>query len=68
MSNTKNITSAKVKVTQIKSSIGHKYDQKQTLLGLGLNKMNRAVILENTNSTQGMLKKVKHLLKIENIN
>ncbi|XVN41293.1 MAG: 50S ribosomal protein L30 [Rickettsia endosymbiont of Argas persicus] len=56
-----------VKVTQIKSSIGRKYDQKLTLIGLGLNKINKSVILKNTDSIKGMLKKVEHLLKIENI-
>lgn len=56
-----------VKVTQVKSSIGLKYDQKLTLIGLGLNKINKSVVLKNTDSVQGMLKKVGHLLKIENV-
>ncbi|HJD64591.1 MAG: 50S ribosomal protein L30 [Janthinobacterium lividum] len=56
-----------VKVTQVKSSIGRKYDQKLTLIGLGLNKINKSVVLKNTDSVQGMLKKVGHLLKIENV-
>ncbi|ABE05125.1 50S ribosomal protein L30 [Rickettsia sp. MEAM1 (Bemisia tabaci)] len=56
-----------VKVTQVKSSIGRKYDQKLTLIGLGLNKINKSVVLKNTDSVQGMLKKVEHLLKIENV-
>lgn len=70
MSNTKEkkITEAQIKVTQVKSSIGRKYDQKQTLIGLGLNKIGRVVIVNATNSIKGMLKKVEHLLKIENIN
>ena len=55
-----------IKITQVKSSIGRKYDQRLTLVGLGLNKINKTVILENTNSIKGMIKKVKHLLKIEN--
>lgn len=56
-----------VKVTQIKSSIGRKNDQESTLIGLGLNKINKSVILKNTDSIKGMLKKVEHLLKIENM-
>ncbi len=56
-----------VKVTQVKSSIGRKYDQKLTLIGLGLNKLNKSVVLKNTDSVQGMLKKVGHLLQIENV-
>ncbi len=59
---------AKVKVTQIGSSIGRKYDQEETLIGLGLNKMHKSVILKDTSSIRGMIKKVQHLLKVENIN
>lgn len=54
-----------VKLTQIGSHIGRKYDQKQTLVGLGLNKMHRTVFLKRTDSVMGMVKKVSHLLKIE---
>ncbi|MCC8369620.1 50S ribosomal protein L30 [Rickettsia endosymbiont of Polydrusus tereticollis] len=70
MSNKKEekLADIQLKVTQVKSSIGRKYDQKQTLIGLGLNKIGRVVILDATNSIKGMLKKVEHLLKIENIN
>ncbi|WP_341793668.1 MULTISPECIES: 50S ribosomal protein L30 [unclassified Rickettsia] len=63
----KKLADIQLKVTQVKSSIGRKYDQKQTLIGLGLNKIGRVVILDATNSIKGMLKKVEHLLKIENI-
>ncbi len=59
---------AKVKVTQIGSTIGRKYDQEETLIGLGLNKMHKSVILKDTSSIRGMIKKVQHLLKVENIN
>lgn len=62
------VNEAKVKVTQIGSSIGRKYDQGKTLVGLGLNKMHKSVILKDTNSARGMIKKVQHLLKVENIN
>jgi len=60
--------SAQVKVTQIGSPIGKKYDQRQTLVGLGLNKMHKSRILKDTPSARGMIEKVKHLLKVENIN
>lgn len=56
-----------IKITQVKSAIGRKYDQRSTLVGLGLNKINKTVTLENTNSIKGMVEKVKHLLKIENM-
>ncbi len=54
-----------IKVTQIASAIGRPQDQKQTLVGLGLNKIRRSRELEDTPSVRGMIKKVKHLLKIE---
>ena len=53
---------------QIGSAIGRKYDQEQTLIGLGLNKMHRNSVLEDTPSVRGMIKKVQHLVKIELIN
>lgn len=67
-SNQEKVNEVKVKVTQIGSSIGRKYDQEETLVGLGLNKMHKSVILKYTNSVIGMIKKVQHLLKVENIN
>jgi len=52
-------------VTQIKSPIGKKFDQLQTLIGLGLNKMNKKRAIVNSAANMGMINKVKHLLKIE---
>jgi large subunit ribosomal protein L30 len=54
-----------VKVTQIGSPIGRKPGQKETLIGLGLNKMHRTRELEDTPSVRGMIRKVAHLLKVE---
>ena len=54
-----------VKVTQTKSVIGRKSDQRQTLIGLGLNKIGRTRDLEDTPSVRGMINKVKHLVRIE---
>ena len=56
---------ATVKVTQTRSAIGRKADQRQTLIGLGLNKIGRTRELEDTPSVRGMIKKVKHLVQIE---
>ena len=56
---------ATVKVTQSRSAIGRKADQRQTLIGLGLNKIGRTRELEDTPSVRGMIKKVKHLVQIE---
>jgi len=58
----------KIKVTQIGSPIGRKKYQRQTLVGLGLDKMNRTSILEDTNSVRGMITKVQHLVKFEKLN
>lgn len=55
----------KIAVTQIGSPIGREESQRQTLIGLGLNKINRKKILLNNAATQGMLRKVKHLIKVE---
>ena len=54
-----------VTITQTGSPIGRPGDQRATLIGLGLNKMHRVSVLEDTPSVRGMIKKVAHLLKIE---
>ena len=54
-----------VTVTQIRSPIGRPADQRATLKGLGLNKMNRTRTLEDTPSVRGMIDKVKHLVRVE---
>ena len=54
-----------VKVTQTGSPIGRPADQRATLVGLGLNKMNRTRELEDTPSVRGMIDKVRHLLRVE---
>ncbi|KAB2834946.1 MAG: 50S ribosomal protein L30 [Caedimonadaceae bacterium] len=59
--------SAQVKVTQVASAIRRREIQTQTLRGLGLNKMHRTVVLEDTPAVRGMIEKVKHLLKIEQV-
>lgn len=57
-----------IKLVQIGSPIGRKYDQRKTLIGLGLNKMHRTSILNDTDAVRGMVNKVKHLLNVEFIN
>jgi large subunit ribosomal protein L30 len=54
-----------VKVTQTGSPIGRSKDQRATLIGLGLNKMNRTRELENTPAVRGMIEKVHHLVRVE---
>ncbi len=58
---------SKLKITQIKSPIGRKKSQRLTLISLGLNKINRQKVVENNNSIKGMIEKVKHLLKVEEV-
>ncbi len=57
----------KVRVTQIGSPIGRTKDQRQTLIGLGLNKMNRTRDLEDTPAVRGMINKVRHLVRVEEL-
>jgi large subunit ribosomal protein L30 len=54
-----------VKVTQIHSVAGRKPGQKETLIGLGLNKIRRSRELEDTPSVRGMIRKVSHLVTVE---
>lgn len=54
-----------IRVTQTGSPIGRPNDQRETLKGLGLNKLNRTRELEDTPAIRGMVNKVKHLVRIE---
>jgi len=54
-----------IKVTQYASPIGRTKDQRATLIGLGLNKINRSRELEDTPAVRGMVNKVSHLVRIE---
>ncbi len=53
-----------VTVTQTGSPIGRRGDQRATLIGLGLNKMNRTRELEDTPAVRGMINKVHHLVRV----
>jgi large subunit ribosomal protein L30 len=54
-----------VTVTQTGSPIRRPKDQRATLVGLGLNKMHRTRVLEDTPSVRGMIDKVRHLIRVE---
>ncbi|MDX1485573.1 MAG: 50S ribosomal protein L30 [Alphaproteobacteria bacterium] len=54
-----------LRVTQIKSAIRRPKDQRATLIGLGLNKMNRSRQLPDTPAVRGMINKVAHLVRVE---
>ncbi len=53
-----------VTVKQIGSPIGRPKDQRQTLVGLGLNKMHRQRTLKDTPAVRGMINKVHHLVEV----
>ncbi len=52
-------------VTQTASPIGRPGDQLATLKGLGLNKIRRTRVLEDTPAVRGMINKVSHLVRVE---
>ncbi len=54
-----------VRVTQVRSPVGRPKDQRQTLIGLGLNKMHRCRELEDTPAVRGMINKVRHLVRVD---
>ncbi|HZY36842.1 MAG TPA: 50S ribosomal protein L30 [Mucilaginibacter sp.] len=58
---------AKIKITQIKSVIDRSERQKKTIEALGLKKINHSVEVEATAAIIGMVKKVNHLVAVENI-
>ncbi len=59
---------AKLRITWIKSDIGHKFDQKATIKSLGFKRLNESIDREDSPSLRGMISKVKHLVKVEIVN
>ena len=55
----------KLKVTLIRSGINRPQIQKDTIKGLGLTRMHKSVLLNDTLPIRGMIKKVSHLVKVE---
>lgn len=58
----------KIRIKQVKSGIDRPERQKKTLTALGLNKMHKTVELEATPAIMGMIRKVEHLLQVEDLN
>ena len=56
---------SKLYITWVKSGIGYKRDQRKTLKALGFRRLNQCITHEDSNSTRGMINKVKHLVKVE---
>lgn len=55
----------KLKVTLVRSTIDRLATQKATVKGMGLKKLNQSVVLEDTESIRGMIRKVQHLVTVE---
>jgi large subunit ribosomal protein L30 len=57
----------KLKITQTKSGIGYKRNQRETLRTLGLKRMHDTVIKEDRPEIRGMVKTIPHLVTVEEI-
>lgn len=57
----------KIKLTQVRSTIKRPANQKATMKALGFNKMNQTIEKEATPQIMGMVRKVNHLLKVEEV-
>ena len=57
----------KLKITQIKSSIGYNKKAKLTMAALGIKKMNTSVVHNDTPQIRGMVNSVNYLLKVEEV-
>ena len=58
---------AKLKITQVKSSIGAKQNMKDTLRTLGLRKIGQSVVRESTDTVLGAVRTVRHLVTVEEV-
>lgn len=58
---------AKLQITWVKSGIGYAEDQKKTLRALGFRRLNQRVVHDDSRAVRGMIEKVKHLVKVEEI-
>lgn len=56
-----------LKITQIRSAIDRPKDQKATIEALGIRRLNNSVIKKDTPQIRGMIRKVSHLLKVEEV-
>ncbi len=58
---------AKLRITYAKSAIGYSQDQKDTIRSLGLRRLYASVVCEDTPSARGMIFKVQHLVRVEDL-
>tara|TARA_Y100001970_G_scaffold166866_1_gene204308 strand:+ start:259 stop:441 length:183 start_codon:yes stop_codon:yes gene_type:complete len=59
--------SKKIKIIQTKSCIGYNKKTKATVKALGLKKLNSSVVLNDNDALRGMINKVSHLVRIEEL-
>ena len=58
---------AKLSIQQVRSAIGRKQDQKKTLIALGITRVGKKVIHDDTPQIRGMINKISHLLKVSEV-
>ena len=63
----KNTENKTVFVTLVRSPIGYTKDQKQTVLALGLRRMHQTIEHRDTPALRGMIRKVEHLVQVEEV-
>ena len=57
----------KIKITQIKSAIGYRQRAKDTLVALGIQKMNQSVVHNESPAILGMINSIQHLVKVKEL-
>ncbi|MFC1512064.1 50S ribosomal protein L30 [Candidatus Latescibacterota bacterium] len=57
----------KLSITQVRSAIGRRIDQKKTLTALGITRLGRPVFHDDTPQIRGMIKKIEHLLEVREV-
>ena len=56
---------AQIRVTYVKSAIGYRQSQKDTIRSLGLRRLNQSVVVDDNPTMRGMVETVKHLVRVE---
>jgi large subunit ribosomal protein L30 len=56
-----------LRITYVRSAIGHRHDQRETVQALGLRRLHQTVERPDSPQLRGMIKKVEHLLRVEEV-
>ena len=59
--------SAQLKITQVRGTVGARWNQRESLRTLGLKKIRQSVVREDTPQTRGLIKVVHHLVDVEEV-